>query len=332
VDPAARLLRLLSLLQSRPHWPGEELAERLDVTPRTVRRDVARLRGLGYPVDASAGLDGGYSLGAGGRLPPLLLDDDEAVAIAVGLRLATTAATVSGVEQSAVGALAKLDQVLPAVLRERIAALQASTIPLAAGREEPQVDADTLVTLATGCRRTEGIRFSYRDNAGTTSERSVEPYQIVHTGRRWYFVARDRDRQDWRTFRVDRITDAVLTGHRYTLEDPPDAAALVAEGTTVAAYAFEARILLHLPVSEARTRVPPTVGIIEAIGDDRSLLRIGADHSRFILLVASELDCEMEVLDPPELREAVRRVARRLSNSVKGRSSTGTGPGTVRPR
>src|SRR5439155_14708502 len=172
--------------------------------------------------------------GAGGRLPPLLLDDDEAVAVAVSLRLAA-ATTVSGVEPAAVASLAKLDQVLPVRLRERVRAIQASTVQLR-GPELPQVDAEVLVTLATACREREALRFSYRNFDGEPSERRVEPYQIVHTGRRWYLVALDRSRRDWRTFRVDRITNAATTGHRFVLEDPPDAAALVSEGTTIAPY------------------------------------------------------------------------------------------------
>ena len=226
MDPAARLLRLLSLLQARPTWSAAELAERVAVDRRTIRRDIARLRALGYPVESSAGVSG-YTLGAGARLPPLLLDDDEAVAIAVGLRLAAMSA-VSGIEESAVAAMAKLDQLLPAAVRERVRSLQASTVQLDPHPVDP-ADPDILTALARACRGSERVTFSYRGFAGTTTDRRVEPSQIVHTGRRWYLVARDLDRDDWRTFRVDRITDTVLTGHRFELRDRPDATARVAE-------------------------------------------------------------------------------------------------------
>ncbi|HZC26867.1 MAG TPA: WYL domain-containing protein [Actinopolymorphaceae bacterium] len=310
MDAAERLLRLLSLLQARPQWSGVELAERLRVTPRTLRRDVTRLRSLGYPIDGDVGIGGGYRLGSGGRLPPLLLDDDEAVAIAVGLRAATTT-TVSGVEDAAVAALAKLHQVLPVRLRERVAALHTGTVQLPRP-ELPPVDADVLVTLATGCRRTEGIWFSYLDHHGQPTERSVEPLQIVHTGRRWYLVGRDRDRDAWRTFRVDRITEPRLTGHRYTFDDPPDPVALVAEGTGVATWAIEARILLHLPYEEAVRWFTASIGVLEPAGPDRSVLRIGANDLEPLVHFACWIRCDFEVLEPVVLRERLRDKAAQL--------------------
>lgn len=318
MDTAARLLRLLSLLQSQPAWRGDELADRLGVTTRTVRRDVTRLRSLGYPVDAAAGIEGGYRLGTGGRLPPLLLDDDEAVAIAVGLRVAATS-TLAGAEAAVVAALAKLDQVLPSRLRERVGAVHAATIPLP-GPELPTIDAEVLVTLATGCRRGEGIRFDYRDHDGNETERSVEPYQIVHTGRRWYLVGRDRDRREWRTFRVDRVGAPILTGHRYTFEDPPDAAALVSEGTTVAPWDIEARFLVSAPPADVRRFYPPTMAVVEADGGDgsaRSLLRISANHIGPLVRFAMGIPFPFEVLDPPELRSEVRKWAARITRNNK---------------
>lgn len=234
MDPCVRLLRLLSLLPSRPWWSGPELASRLGVSSRTLRRDVCRLRQLGYPVEAVGGQAGGYRLGAGGRLPPLLLDDEEAVATTVGLQLAAASA-VTGVETSAVAALAKLDQALPPRLRNRVRALQEATVQLP-GPVLPTVDPSVLTVLATGCRRGEGIRFTYQNHAGMVSQRGVEPYQIVQAGGRWYLVAKDRDRQAWRTFRIDRIQAPALTGQRYRITDPPDAAALVLEGTKLAVY------------------------------------------------------------------------------------------------
>ncbi len=322
MDTAARLLRLLSLLQARPHWAGEELSERLGVTARTVRRDVTRLRSLGYPVQADLGTHGGYRLGAAGRLPPLLLDDDEAVAIAVGLGVAATTA-VSGVADAAVAALAKLDQVLPGRLRERVSAVRASTVQLP-GPEHPPVDADVLVVLATGCRRTEGVRFGYVDHQGRAGERSVEPYRIVHTGRRWYLVARDRDRADWRTFRVDRVRDAELTGRRYELTDPPDAVTMVSNGTNLAPWSIQARLRVPFDLETARRRFPPSVGVVEPDEQPDDRPNHGADGTSVILRVAANelgplvsfvagLDCEVDVLAPPELRAAVRDHGARLA-------------------
>jgi predicted DNA-binding transcriptional regulator YafY len=316
MDTAARLLRLLSLLQARPHWPGEELSERLGVTARTVRRDVTRLRSLGYPVQADLGTHGGYRLGAAGRLPPLLLEDEEAVAIAVGLGVAATTA-VSGVADGAVAALAKLDQVLPSRLRERVSAVRASTVQLP-GPELPPVDADVLVVLATGCRRTEGVRFGYLDHRGQVSERSVEPYRIVHTGRRWYLVARDRDRADWRTFRVDRVRGPVLTGLRYEHTDPPDAIAMVSEGTNLAPWSIRARLRVPFDLAEARRRFPPGVGVVEPDEPDEergptSVLRVAANELGPLVSFVAGLDCEVDVLAPPELRAAVSDHGARLA-------------------
>ncbi|URN18479.1 helix-turn-helix transcriptional regulator, partial [Streptomyces sudanensis] len=201
-DPAARLLRLLSLLHTRADWPGPELAGRLGVSTRTVRSDIGRLRGLGYPVSATPGTAGGYRLGPGARLPPLQLDDEEAVAVAIGLRTAA-AQTVGGIEETSLRALAKLEQVLPARLRPRVAALAASTVPLPGNG--PAVDAGLLAALAAACRDRRRLRFDYRDHAGNATVRDAEPHRLVSTGRRWYLVAWDVDRDDWRTFRVDRL-------------------------------------------------------------------------------------------------------------------------------
>ncbi|TDW22235.1 helix-turn-helix transcriptional regulator [Kribbella kalugense] len=313
MDTAARLLRLLSLLQSRPQWDGTELAARLAVTPRTVRRDVTRLRSLGYPVEAEAGIGGGYRLGPGGRLPPLLLDDEEAVAIAVGLRVATTT-TVSGVEEAAISALAKLHQVLPTRLQERVADIGAHTTQLPQG-ELPQVDGEVLVTLAAGCRHVEGIRFRYRTHDGAESERSVEPLQIVHTGRRWYLVARDRDRQAWRTFRVDRITQPVLTGSRYRFEDPPDPVALVAEGTGVAPWDIVARVRVHADAETVARMIPPSQGVVDPIDANTCEVRFAANELGPLVSGVIRLYWPFEILDPPELRTAVHRHARRLLES-----------------
>lgn len=209
LETSARLLRLLSLLQARPDWAGPELARRLEVTPRTLRRDVARLRDLGYPVHATTGVAGGYRLGAGASLPPLLLDDEEAVAVAVSLRTAASQ-SVAGLAETALRALAKLEQVLPARLRARTAAIQQATVALP--RTAPAVDPGLLATLATACRDSRALAFGYRSRGGAANQRQAEPYRLVHTGYRWYLVARDTGRDDWRTFRVDRTAACSVPG------------------------------------------------------------------------------------------------------------------------
>jgi predicted DNA-binding transcriptional regulator YafY len=315
VDPAVRLLRLLSVLQARSHWEGEELARRLDITTRTLRRDVARLRGLGYPVDAVPGRGGGYRLGAGGRLPPLLVDDDEAVAIAVGLRVAATS-TVSGVEESAAAALAKLDQVLPAGLRDRVAAIAGSTVELPKG-DLPKVDPDVLAVLAAACRHSEGVVFGYRDHHGLRSRRSTEPLRIVHTGRRWYLVARDRDAGAWRTFRIDRITEPAPTGRRHTVEDPPDPVALVAEAIGIAPWDLQARLLLYADARTVAKHIPPSMGVVEPDGEGTCIVRIAANDLAALVDYVVRVPYDFEVLEPDALREAVRAQADRLRRATR---------------
>lgn len=300
---------MLSLLQRRPRWTGPELADRLGVTTRTVRRDVDRLRGLGYPVDASPGVDGGYRLAIGAELPPLLLDDDEATAVAVALGVSTGGA-VEGIEESALAALAKLDRVLPARLRGRVAVLRASVVTLAPATDE--VGSDLLVTLAHACDGHERVALTYRDRDGVATQRRVEPHRLVSTGRRWYLVADDVDRQAWRTFRVDRIQVARLTGHRFTPSaELPDAAALVGEAITTAPYRHRAVVTFAAPADELRARIPPTVGVVEAHGSG-SRLTIGADHLSSLAGHLVALDLPFEVLEPPELRDLLRRVGTAL--------------------
>ncbi|MDQ0602972.1 putative DNA-binding transcriptional regulator YafY [Streptomyces canus] len=220
LETSARLLRLLSLLQAHRDWSGADLAERLGVTPRTVRRDVDRLRELGYPVNASPGTGGGYQLGAGAELPPLLLDDDEAVAVAVGLRTAAGQG-IEGIGETSVRALAKLEQVLPSRLRRRVGALNAFTVPMLRGPQPSAVDPAVLTELAHLCRDAERLRFAYRSHNGDSTRRTVEPHRLVCTERRWYLVAWDLDRDDWRTFRVDRITPKPPHGPRFTPRTTP---------------------------------------------------------------------------------------------------------------
>jgi predicted DNA-binding transcriptional regulator YafY len=227
---AERLLRLLSLFTVRRNWSGEELAGRLGVTPRTIRRDVDRLRDLGYEVRAVPGPAGGYELGAGTGLPPLLLDDDAAVAVTLGLR-AVAAGAVAGMEEAAARAAAVIERVLPGRLRLRVDALRAAIVPLYTPRAaEPAVRPETLALLALACRDGERLRFGYVDGQGNQSRRHVEPHRLVSTARHWYLVARDVDRGDWRSFRLDRIDEPLRTGQRSRPADPPDAARFVAEG------------------------------------------------------------------------------------------------------
>jgi predicted DNA-binding transcriptional regulator YafY len=229
-DPTERALLLLSILQTHRFWPGDELTARLGVSARTLRRDVDRLRSLGYPVDATPGTGGGYRLAAGAHLPPLLLDDDEAVAIAVGLRSAASA-SIEGMEDTAVRALAKLEQVLPDRLRRRVLAVHTNVASLQWSDDGPVVDAEALAVLALACRDREQVRFEYRRRDGDDSSRLVEPHQLVSTGRRWYLVAWDVRRDDWRTFRLDRLERARLAGGRCAARELPggDAAAFVAQ-------------------------------------------------------------------------------------------------------
>ena len=308
MDPAARLLRMLSLLEGRPLWAGPELAERLAVTTRTVRRDVARLRDLGYPVDTTPE---GYRLGVGGRLPPLLLDDDEAVAVAVGLRFASVSA-VSGVEESSVAALAKLEGVMAPGLRERVRDLQAASVQMRPGRL-PTVNPEVLVTLARACRAQEGVRFGYQDFQGRQTWRFVEPLQTVHSAGRWYLVGRDHEQGEWRTFRVDRVHDTSLSGHRFEFDDPPDPIDLVARATRVNTFALQARLLLELSPADARALLPASLGVIEEGPAGRAVLLVGANDLASLTRFVAGLAVDVEVLDPPELRLSVTELGRRLA-------------------
>ena len=313
---SGRLLRLLSLLQSRPYWGGPELADRLGVTTRTVRRDVSRLRDLGYPVDAAPGEAGGYRLGNGGDLPPLLLDDDEATAVAVALGVTTGGGGVRGIEEPALAALAKLDRLLPPRLRSRVDALRSSTVTLG-GAGGDDVDAEVLVALAQACDGHERVVVDYADREGRASERRLEPHRLVATGRRWYLVAYDLDRADWRTFRVDRIGAARRTGHRFVpAADPPDAAATVGEAISTAPYRFQAVIAFPTtPPDELARRVPPTVGTIRRKGRSGCTLRTGSDRLEALAGHLVGLGLDFEVESPPELRAHLAEVATRLARA-----------------
>lgn len=309
VTTSARLLRLLGLLQQRQRWGGSELATRLGVTERTVRRDVERLRELGYPVDSTTGTTGGYRLGAGAALPPLLLDDDEAVAVAVGLRAAAFG-TIEGLGEASLRALDKLERVLPARLRPKVTALQAATVPLTAAAAT--VDLDVLLAVAAACRDTVRLRFDYQPREGDATYRRVEPHRLVNTGNRWYLVARDEERAEWRTFRVDRIVPPLTVGGGFVPVDPPDAARFVAAGVTTAPYRYQARLRLHVALAEAAAMVPPTVGVLSADGPATTLLQTGSNSLDAMAMHVGLLACRVDVLEPPELREHVARIAARL--------------------
>jgi predicted DNA-binding transcriptional regulator YafY len=311
-SPAARLLALLSLLQTRPHWNAPELAGRLGVTERTVRRDVTRLRDLGYPVEAAAGRAGGYQLGRGGALPPLLLTDDEAVAVALGLRAAATGG-VAGYDEAAVAAMAKLEQVLPAHLRERVLALSSAIVLVRSGGGPP-VDPECLLLLAQGCRRSERVTFCYVDGDGTATDRRVEPYGVVNVDRRWYLVAWDLDRDDWRTFRLDRMSELVLAGHRFTPRDQPDTAAMVLDGLTHTPYAWQAEVLVRAGVDEVALDVPASVGTLEPV-EGGTVVRMGANDLGWIARYLAGLGHDLEVLGPPELKAELRALGRRLQRA-----------------
>jgi predicted DNA-binding transcriptional regulator YafY len=313
---SSRLLELLSLLQGRRDWPGDELADRLEVSGRTIRRDVERLRQLGYPVESLTGPAGGYRLRAGSAMPPLLLDDEEAIAIAVGLRTAARA-SVTGIEETAVRALVKLEQVLPAHLRRRVAALGSATYTLPAAG--PTVDPQHLTVIAAACRDAECLRFGYRSRDGTDSRREVEPHALVNHGRRWYLVAWDRRRDDWRTFRIDRLAKPASTGVGFPLRRLPakDAATYVEQSITGAPNRFEARVTLRASADEMRSRVPAYWGAIEPIGANACEYRTGDDDLRWLALRIAMLGVDFEVHEPPELVDHLRALASRLSRAAR---------------
>jgi predicted DNA-binding transcriptional regulator YafY len=281
------------------------------VSGRTIRRDVERLRGLGYPVESLTGPAGGYRLRAGTAMPPLLLEDDEAVAIAVGLRTAARA-SVTGIEETAVRALVKLDQVLPGHLRRRVAALGAVTVaPAVAG---PTVEPEHLTVIAAACRDLECLRFGYRSRDGTQTRRLVEPHTLVNLGRRWYLVAWDRDREDWRTFRIDRMVRPASAGLRFTVRKLParDAAAYVQQSIAAAPNRFEAHLTLHSAAEHLMSRVPYHLGTITPIDANTCEYRTGDDDLRWLALRIVMLGVDFELHEPPELAEHLEGVAERL--------------------
>ncbi|GFH70467.1 MULTISPECIES: helix-turn-helix transcriptional regulator [Streptomyces] len=333
---SARLLALLSLLQARREWPGALLAERLDVSPRTVRRDVDRLRELGYPVAAVKGPDGGYRLGAGTELPPLLFDDDQAVALAVALQ--TAAMTGAGIEEAAARALTTVRQVLPARLRHRIDALRITAVDRPGNVLAPQADTEVLLALSTAVRARETLRFDYRapDHApasrpGTPPPpRRAEPHHLVTWGGRWYLVAWDLDREDWRTFRVDRLTPRIPTGPRFTPRELPggDVTAYVATRFRGAHHPDSApdwpcrgEVVLHRPAPEVAGFAHD--GVVEELAPDRCRLTLGSWSWPSLAALIGRFDADFEIVGPPELSAAFARLGRRYAQAA-ARSTPGT--------
>jgi predicted DNA-binding transcriptional regulator YafY len=322
LETSARLPRLLSLMQSRRDWTGAELTDRLGAGLRTVRRDIERLRDLGYPVDATPGTAGGYRLGAGAALPPLLLDDEEAVAVAISLHSAATG-SVAGLEEISLRALTKLQQMLPSRLRHRITAFHTTTIPLAGpGSLREAVDPGLLTDVAAACRDQRRLRLHYlgRDGVGRgVTTRNVEPHHLVHTPRRWYLVAWDTDRGDWRTFRLDRIQGPVgPPGARFTPRPPPaeDMAAYVSQSISSEPYRYQARILVHAPLEDVSLRSSPAAGRLEAVGEDRCVLHTGSNSLAELALFVGAKGFDFEVLDPPELVPVLKALAERLGKAA----------------
>ncbi|WP_341717119.1 WYL domain-containing protein [Micromonospora sp. FIMYZ51] len=308
LETSARLLRLLSLLQTHRDWSGSDLAERLGVTTRTVRRDIERLRELGYPVHATQGASG-YWLGAGASLPPLLLDDDEAVAVAIGLRTAA-GSSVTGIEETSLRALTKLEQVLPPRLRHRMDTLQKATVRV--GGTGPTVSPDILMAIADACRRREGLRFEYASPRSGNTLRSVEPHTLAHFGRHWYLVAWDIDRNDWRTFRADRLTPRTPNGPSFTPRQPPDGdvATYLSHQLSSRTWPYRATVTLHDSAEALADRIWPGMGVVEAVDEHHCLMHVGADTPSTLVWMVTSVDVDFTLTSgPPELVEAFRAQA-----------------------
>lgn len=314
LETSVRLLRVLALLQGQHDWTGVALAERLDVTTRTVRSDIDRLRQLGYRVRSTTGSAGGYRLEAGNAMPPLLLDDEEAVAVAVGLR-AAAAGSVAGIEETSLRALAKLEQTMPSRLRHRIDMLRAATASAAGAG--PTVDAEVLTGIAEAVYRNEQLRFDYRDRTGEESRRRAEPHRLVYTERRWYLLAWDVDREDWRTFRADRIGLRTPNGPRFTPKEPPEeAVAHVLRGLGSSAWRHQAVIRLQAPVEKAAGMLPPGSGLLEPAGDAECLWRTGSDSLRDLTNYITALGLPFKVEAPQALRDHLKTLADRYTTAA----------------
>ncbi|MFC3494048.1 helix-turn-helix transcriptional regulator [Glycomyces rhizosphaerae] len=323
LETSVRLLRVLALLQAQHDWTGAALAERLDVTTRTVRSDIDRLRQLGYRVRSTTGSAGGYRLEAGNAMPPLLLDDEEAVAVAVGLRAAASG-SVAGIEETSLRALAKLEQTMPSRLRHRIDMLRAATVSAAGAG--PTVDVEVLTLIAEAVYRSEQVRFDYRDRAGEESRRRAEPHRLVYTDRRWYLLAWDVDREDWRTYRADRMRPRIPNGPRFTPKEPPEeAVAHVLRGLGQSAWRHQAVIRLQAPVEEVAAILPPGSGLLEPAGDAECLWRTGSDSLRDLTHYVTALGVPFRVEDSEELREYLRALAARYQAAAEPGGGEGRG-------
>jgi predicted DNA-binding transcriptional regulator YafY len=311
----SRALQLLSLLQTHRYWPGHELADRLGISPRTLRRDVERLRDLGYPVDATRGVAGGYQLAAGASLPPLVVDDDEAVALAVGLRTAAQSG-ISGVDEASVRALAKIVQVMPPRLRRRVDALRMTTLSTTLG-PAPSADAGILTTLAQACRDEERIEFAYVARDAQASTRTVEPHRLVSIERRWYLVAYDLTRFDWRSFRLDRIADPRPTGTRFRPRALPaaDAAAYVRESLHSVIEPVVVEAVVEAPL-ERVLDVLQRWADVEDQGDGSSRVRITADSAEWALFGLAAVDAPFRILGPKEALIAAADWGERFTRSA----------------
>jgi predicted DNA-binding transcriptional regulator YafY len=288
------------------------LSERLEIDQRTVRRDVDRLRELGYPVQAFSGHGGGYQLGAGSSMPPVLLSDDEAVAVAVALRAA--AGSVAKMEETSIGLLAKLDQVLPARLRKRASALHSVTITLPGGDSAPAVD--VLTRIAAACRDNLKLKLSYQDRAGKPTMRNLEPMRLAHTGRRWYLVAWDLDREDWRTFRVDRVQQVAAVGSQFAPRKfPGDIVAYVSQSIRYSAYTHRVRVKLKGAYDVLTKQVSPWCGKPEKLDDGHCTLDMGADSLEMLVTLMVMTGMEFEMLDSHELKPEMQRVVQRLTKA-----------------
>ncbi len=318
---SSRLLKLLSLLQTRKSWSGSELAERLQVSGRTVRNDIDRLRELGYPVDATRGGQGGYQLGAGAELPPLLLDDEEAVAIVLALSVAQSSG-VAGTEDASARALSKIQQVLPTRLRRRVDALRAFAVRVPAEGERPVVDSETLALLANACRDHETLRLFYRKHDGSETRRMVEPHRLVAWGDRWYLIAWDLERNDWRTWRADRIGRLDPTGRLFRERElpDPDITAYISRNVARAAWRYVAHIEIDAPAEDVRRDIDAAVGTVTPLSDGRCVLEAGADTLWTIAVWCAALDRDFRVLDPPELIDYVRLLADRYARASSSSS------------
>lgn len=325
---SARLLRLLTLLQTRRAWRGEELSERLEVTDRTLRRDIEKLRSLGYPVGATSGVAGGYRLGAGASLPPLQFEDDEALAVSLALGIAASSASIVGIEEAALRALAKLHPLLPAKLRKRADALQAAIAHQP--QEGPTIDPRVLVAIAAACRDKERLGFGYRKREGDAGVREVEPTGLVHVMRRWYLVAWDLARADFRTFRLDRMEPPIVAGARFAPRPPParNLAAYVSRAVSSEAYGHRARVLVQASRERVVAKLGPMAGTVESVDAQQCIVQTGANSLEGLAAWIAMLGFEFTVLEPPELVGALRALSARVQRAADG-SAAGAHP---RPR